>query len=98
MASLIIDKADRLSSRRYKLRDIAVMSSSGETSSSRRSGGSKDLAGRYVFPYDGEDIKAHKWFRGVPWARLHELPPPFIPHLRTADDTQYFDDEDGVSD
>lgn len=58
----------------------------------------QDFAGRYVFPYDAEDIKAHKWFRGVPWDRLHELPPPFIPHLKSLDDTQYFDKEDSVSD
>jgi len=25
-----------------------------------------DFAGRYVFPYDAEDIKSHKWFKGIP--------------------------------
>lgn len=53
---------------------------------------------RFVFPYDAEDIKAHKWFRGVPWERLHELDPPFVPLLRSTDDTQYFDDEEPITD
>src|SRR5690349_6344872 len=38
----------------------------------------RDLAGHYVFPYDAEDIKAHKWFRDVPFDRLHQLPVPFV--------------------
>lgn len=58
----------------------------------------QDFAGRYVFPYDAEDIKAHKWFRGVPWETLHEIDPPYVPHLRGPDDTHYFDDEDSISD
>ncbi|AEO53193.1 hypothetical protein MYCTH_61755, partial [Thermothelomyces thermophilus ATCC 42464] len=52
----------------------------------------RDLAGRYVFPYDAEDIKAHKWFRHIPWERLHELEPPLVPQLRSVDDTHYFED------
>ena len=58
----------------------------------------KDFAGRYVFPYDAEDIKAHKWFKGIPWERLHELQPPFIPQIRSLDDTQYFEEDEPVSD
>ena len=60
--------------------------------------GPRDFAGRYVFPYDAEDIKAHKWFRGVPWERLHEIKPPFVPHLCSIDDTHYFDEDEDVSD
>lgn len=51
-----------------------------------------------MFPYDAEDIKAHKWFRGVPWEKLHEIDPPYVPHLRGPDDTHYFDDEEPISD
>ncbi|KAK4461265.1 serine/threonine-protein kinase [Cladorrhinum samala] len=54
---------------------------------------SRDYAGRYVFPYDAEDIKAHKWFRSIPWERLHQMTPPHVPHLRSCDDTAYFDDK-----
>lgn len=30
----------------------------------------------------------------MPWDRLHELDPPFVPMIRSADDTQYFNDEE----
>ncbi|KAK3394471.1 hypothetical protein B0H63DRAFT_532636 [Podospora didyma] len=63
-----------------------------------RGGGPRDFAGRYVFPYDAEDIRQHKWFRGVQWDRLHEMEPPHIPQLRSIDDTRYFDEEDEISD
>ncbi|KAK3335347.1 kinase-like protein [Cercophora scortea] len=61
-------------------------------------GGPHNFAGRYVFPYDAEDIKAHRWFRGIPWDRLHELEPPHVPQLCAVDDTHYFDEEDEISD
>lgn len=57
-----------------------------------------DFASRFVFPYDAEDIKAHKWFKGIPWERLHKLDPPFVPMIRSPDDTQYFDEEEPVTD
>ena len=58
----------------------------------------KEFSGRYVFPYDAEDIKAHKWFKGIPWEHLHELQPPFVPQIRSIDDTQYFEEEEPISD
>ena len=51
-----------------------------------------------MFPYDAEDIKAHKWFKGIPWEHLHELQPPFVPQIRSIDDTQYFEEEEPISD
>lgn len=57
-----------------------------------------NFAGRFVFPYDAEDLKGHRWFKGVPWDRLHELNPPFVPMIRSPDDTQYFDDEEPITD
>lgn len=56
-----------------------------------------DFTGRFVFPYDAEDLKAHRWFKGVPWERLHELDPPFVPMIRSPDDTQYFNDEEPIT-
>lgn len=53
---------------------------------------------RYVYPHDAEDIKAHRFFRGTDWARLHELTPPFVPSIRAEDDARYFEDEEEISD
>ncbi|KAK7719913.1 hypothetical protein SLS64_002094 [Diaporthe eres] len=69
-----------------------------QSTSSGGSGTNQAFTDRFVFPYDAEDIKAHKWFKGVPWERLHDLDPPFVPLLRSTDDTQYFDDEEPITD
>ncbi|ROW11436.1 hypothetical protein VMCG_01189 [Cytospora schulzeri] len=92
IASLMQDKETRLCSQRYQYKDMQ------QYSNSSNSRGHAALAGRFVFPYDAEDIKAHKWFRGVPWERLHELDPPFVPLLQSIDDTQYFDDDEPLTD
>lgn len=95
MLSLITDKEYRLCSERYRMKDLITSSSS---SSSGTSSKMRDFAGRFVFSYDAEDIKAHKWFRNIPWERLHELEPPLVPKLRSIDDTHYFDNGGSVSD
>lgn len=82
--SIIQDKEYRLCSRRYRIADQGNVH--------------VDYAGRYVYPNDAEEIKAHKWFREIPWDRLHLIPPPFIPAIRSLDDTQYFDEDDPISD
>lgn len=112
IASLIREQENRLCSKRYHFKDLVSASSafSPEGSSSARRGsgrsahqkqpqrGPRDVVGRYVFPLDAEDIKAHKWFRGVPWDRLHELQPPHVPQLHAVDDTHYFDEDANISD
>lgn len=63
-----------------------------------RNNASTSYTGRYVFPDDAEDIKAHRWFRNVPWDRLQTLSPPFVPRLHTAEDTHYFDESEPIED
>jgi protein-serine/threonine kinase len=103
IASLITEKEQRLCSSRYKTKDAAALdaaaaAAAGCGSSNKTGNRCHEFAGRYVFPYDAEDIKAHRWFRGVPWERLHELSPPFTPKLRADDDTHYFEEDEPVSD
>jgi len=50
-----------------------------------------------VYPNDAEDIKAHKWFRDIQWDRIHLTVPPFVPDIKSVDDTQYFDEEEPIS-
>ena len=90
--SLLREKENRLCSQRYRLNDpLPKQTATKETNAFQTSL-------RYVYPKDGEDIKAHRFFRGVEWNRLDEVPPPFIPQIKTEDDTRYFDDEDEISD
>jgi protein-serine/threonine kinase len=95
IASLIQEPGTRLCSQRYQYKDIQQQS---QFASSAVIGPNQPFTGRFVFPYDAEDIKAHKWFKGVPWERLHELDPPFIPLLRSTEDTKYFDDDEPITD
>lgn len=97
IASLLQSKESRLCSRRYQFKDTQHRSQQSSRGSGSR-GSHTNFAGRFVFPYDAEDIKAHRWFKGVPWERLHELDPPFVPMIRSPDDTQYFDEDEPITD
>ncbi|CAK7202789.1 hypothetical protein SEUCBS139899_005516 [Sporothrix eucalyptigena] len=99
LAALVTDKSRRLCSKRYQLKDAAIaeitkIADGGHVSGKDGFGiaAGRSMARQYVFPYDAEDIKAHKFFKGLPWDRLHQMPPPFVPKIRSDDDTQYFDD------
>ena len=78
------EKEHRICSKRYYLKDRGQ---AGE-------GLPTDIFGRYVFPDDAEDIKAHRWFSNMPWDRLHTVRPPFVPRIRGAEDTHYFDESE----
>mmetsp|Transcript_45455 Transcript_45455/g.33230 ORF Transcript_45455/g.33230 Transcript_45455/m.33230 type:complete len:167 (+) Transcript_45455:160-660(+) len=41
---------------------------------------------------DAEEIKEHAFFKDVNWSKLlnREIKPPFVPHLKTATDVDYF--------
>jgi len=86
--SIIQEKDNRLCSKRYKFKD--------QSSASNRQ--NKDHAGLHVLPDDAEDIKAHKWFKDIHWDHLHLMVPPFVPNIKSMDDTHYFDEEDPISD
>lgn len=96
MSALIREKETRLCSSRYQTQHQSTLSTRSPAPPRRSS--HHNGAGRSVFPFDGEDIRAHKWFRGVPWDRLHLMPPPFVPQISEYDDTHYFDDEESISD
>lgn len=82
---MIQEKGERLCSRRYKARDLV-------------SSNNRDYGGRYVYPDDAEDIKSHRWFKDILWDRIHIMTPPFVPAIKSIDDTHYFDEEEPISD
>ncbi|KAK6205811.1 WD domain protein [Pestalotiopsis sp. IQ-011] len=95
MSWLICDKENRLCSKRYQVNDHQLPISSTFRSSRRRR---YDGPSRAVHPYDAEDIKAHRWFRDIPWDRLHLIPPPFVPRLSNLEDARYFEEDEPISD
>ena len=40
------------------------------------------------------DIKRHAFFRGVDWANMRHVQPPFVPQLASITDTSYFPTEE----
>ncbi|KAI9834935.1 MAG: hypothetical protein M1819_002658 [Sarea resinae] len=58
----------------------------------------KNYAGHYVYPDDAKDLKAHPWFKGVRWESLHMSKPPFVPRVKSWEDTKYFEGSGEVSD
>ncbi|KAI0818056.1 kinase-like protein [Xylaria sp. FL0064] len=105
IASLVCARENRLSSKRYRSRDTGFEQQQQQQhplliSSPARGRGRqpRDGRGRSVYPHDAEDIKAHKWFRDIPWEQLHLITPPFVPRIASIEDTHYFDEEEPISD
>ncbi|KAH7035166.1 kinase-like domain-containing protein [Microdochium trichocladiopsis] len=94
ITSLICEQEDRLSSPRYRL--IPSDNAPGFTMRDRQK--HKRAERPIVYPYDAEDIKEHPWFRDVPWDRLNQINPPWIPCISSQSDTRYFEEEEPVSD
>ncbi|KZF22375.1 kinase-like protein, partial [Xylona heveae TC161] len=58
----------------------------------------QDYTGHYVFPDDAEDIKRHKFFKRWNWQNQHLSHPPFVPKVKSEEDTKYFDEGQSISD
>ncbi|KAI4202682.1 MAG: hypothetical protein LQ350_002348 [Teloschistes chrysophthalmus] len=97
--SLLQEKEHRLCSKQYKRNDYhyahPVLDHVATTRADKQS---QDYQGHFVYSDDAVDIKAHEFFHGLSWERLHLSRPPFVPDVKGRDDTKYFDEEDPVSD
>ena len=58
----------------------------------------QDSRGYFVYPDDATEIKAHPFFRGIDWRRLHLQRAPEVPRVKDRCDTKYFDQEPPISD
>ncbi|KAI1266781.1 kinase-like domain-containing protein [Xylariaceae sp. FL1019] len=98
IVNLVCSREVRLSCKKYRYRDMnreRTIQNDGNFLFHHRN---QDRNGRAVYPHDGEDIKAHKWFRDIRWGQLHMMQPPFVPQIVSLEDTHYFDEEEPVSD
>ena len=99
MLNLLQEKEHRLSSKKYLLNDYQHNKRSPGRLINRYSDpNAVDYRGRFVYPDDATDIKAHPFFSRIAWDRHHLTRPPFVPTTNGRDDTKYFDEEDPVSD
>jgi serine/threonine protein kinase len=99
MMQLLQEKEVRLCSRKYANNDFTRRMAAGlhvrhfSTNKSYR-----DIRGHFVYPNDADDLKRHAFFNGIDWDNLHINKPPFIPRVKSWEDTKYFEEEDPVSD
>lgn len=96
MNSLLQEKEHRLCSEKYSLNDYQYPRCT-QSLPSYANTQTWDYGGHHVYPDDATDIKNHPFFRGLAWDRLHVSKPPFVPDIKSRDDTRYFDD-DPISD
>lgn len=96
---ILQEKEHRLCSKKYLLNDYQHSKRRpGQLITSPANKHSKDYQGNYVYADDAADIKAHPFFQGLSWDRLHLTRPPFVPDVKSRDDTKYFDEEEPISD
>lgn len=97
--SILQEKEHRLCSKKYMLNDYQHSKRHpGQLVTSPANKHSKDYQGNYVYADDATDIKSHPFFQGLSWDRLHLSRPPFVPDVKSRDDTKYFDEEEPISD
>ncbi|KAF8456782.1 kinase-like domain-containing protein [Kalaharituber pfeilii] len=106
IASLLCEKQHRLTAKTYAANEIKrnerAVGDSTTTNVSRLLLNTRS-AGHFssfldstspVLPQDGMEVRAHPFFKGINWKKLHQMKPPFVPEgLTGSDDTKYFDED-----
>ncbi|KAM0721037.1 hypothetical protein Q7P37_003322 [Cladosporium fusiforme] len=88
MQAILTEKDLRLSSRQYRQSDPRM---------GRRPSNPMATQPKHVYANGSEEIKSHRFFRGIPWAQMHLRPPPFVPRVRENQSiTKYFEDEKDI--
>jgi serine/threonine protein kinase len=99
MMQVLQEKEVRLCSRKYSNNDFTRRMVAGLHARHFTSDKShKDFRGYFVYPDDAQDLKRHAFFDGLDWDNLHITKPPFVPRVKSWEDTKYFDEEEPVSD
>ncbi|KAK2735879.1 hypothetical protein FQN57_001085 [Myotisia sp. PD_48] len=94
VARLLQDRQYRLCSRKYLLNDyVHSKRSPGQLIDRPADKTSKNYQGYYVYPDDAADIKNHRFFRNIQWDEIHLRKPPFVPKIKSWEDTKYFECE-----
>ncbi len=96
---ILKEKELRLCSKKYMLNDYQHSKRiPGQLVATVANKHSRDYQGHFVYPDDATDIKAHPFFRDIKWDLLHLLKPPFVPKVKSFEDTKYFEEDEPISD
>ncbi|KAK5020259.1 hypothetical protein LTR60_000682 [Cryomyces antarcticus] len=92
---ILQEKEHRLCSRKYRSNDTRSRRVAAVTPYSSRY--AVNDPGLYVYSNDADEIKAHPFFEGIPWSRMHLIRPPFEPTIRDSQSiTKYFENEEDI--
>lgn len=96
---ILKEKELRLCSKKYMLNDYHHSKRiPGQLVATPANKHSRDYQGNFVYPDDATDIKAHPFFRDIQWDKLHLMRPPFVPKVKSWEDTKYFEEDEPISD
>ena len=96
---MLQEKEHRLCSKKYLVNDYEEEKGSHtRPATTVLSHQSQDVQRNFVFSDDATDIKAHPFFHGIPWDRLHLTKAPEVPDVKSCYDTKYSDEAEPVSD
>ncbi|OXV11481.1 hypothetical protein Egran_00756 [Elaphomyces granulatus] len=98
ISQILREKEYRLCSRKYMLNDYMHSKRPYGLINRPADRTSKNYNGFYVYPDDASDIKLHPFFEGINWDELHIRKPPFIPKVKSWEDTKYFEEDEPISD
>ncbi|KAI9720605.1 MAG: hypothetical protein M1812_002785 [Candelaria pacifica] len=99
MSNLLREKERRLCSNKYRVNDYELQkAASGHHPNVSANRLMKDYGGHYVYPDDAAELKKHPFFHRIKWDRMHLVKPPFVPKVKSWEDTKYFEEEEPISD
>ncbi|KAK2852146.1 hypothetical protein FQN49_005326 [Arthroderma sp. PD_2] len=91
IGQILREKEYRLSSQKYMLNDYMHSKRiPGEVVDKAANRASRNYQGYYVYPDDAADIKDHPFFRDIRWDEIYFRRPPFVPKVKSWEDTKYF--------
>ncbi|RMZ91310.1 hypothetical protein DV736_g1465, partial [Chaetothyriales sp. CBS 134916] len=98
MKQLLVEKEKRICSRKYELNDFTRKLVNGKSVRFAADKTHHHYQGQFVYADDAEDLKGHAFFRNIKWDAMLSRRPPFVPKVKSWEDTKYFDDDETCSD
>ena len=96
---LLCEREQRLCSAKYSLNDHSgVRRQKRAQQDAKAMRDTPSPAALFVYADDAADLKQHGFFRGIQWDRMHTMKPPFVPKVKSWEDTRYFEEDEPVSD
>ncbi|RMZ80875.1 hypothetical protein DV737_g2756, partial [Chaetothyriales sp. CBS 132003] len=94
MKRLLTEKEKRICSRKYEVNNFTRKLVGGKSVRFAVDKIHHSYPGQFVYADDAEDLKGHGFFRNIKWDAMLTRRPPFVPKVKSWEDTKYFDDDE----